>query len=140
MDKGILNGVLFLYLKKAFGTVDYQIPISKLKIYGFEGVALNLFKFYLSNRVQKYRMQGADSQPKKITYGVPQGSNLGPLLFLVYINDLPNCLEGTQASILQTTPSISGSGDSLLEIENKINNHLHNVNIWLEANKLNLNT
>ncbi len=140
MDKGVLNGVLFLDLKKAFDTVDHQILISKLKIYGIEGLALNLFKSYLSNRLQRCKIQGINSQPNIITCGVPQGSNLGPLLFSVYINDLPNCLEETQASMFADDTSISSSGTSLLEIENKINNDLHNVNIWLETNKLTLNT
>ena len=111
MDKGILNGVLFLDLKKAFDTVDHQILISKLKIYAFGGVAVNLFKSYLSNRIQKCRIQGVDSQPKKITFAVPQGSNLGPLLFLDYINDLRNCLEGTQTATFADDTSISSYGD-----------------------------
>ena len=125
VDKGILNGVLFLDLKKTFDSVDHQILISKLKIYRIGGVALSLFKSYLSNRIQRCRIQGVDLQPKKIKCGVPQGSNLGPLLFLVYINDLSNCLEETHASIFADNTSISSSGDSLLEIENKTNNHLH---------------
>jgi hypothetical protein len=143
MDKGILNGVLILDLKKAFDTVDHQILISKLNIYGIGGVALNLFKSYISNReviIQRCKIQGIDSQPNVITCGVPQGSNLGPLLFSVYINDIPNCLEETQASMFADDTSISSSGTSLLEIENKINNDLHNVYIWLETNNLTLNT
>ena len=131
---------MLLDLKKAFDTVDHQILISKLKLYGTEEVALNLFKSYISNRMQKWTIQGIDSQPNTITCGVPQGSNLGPLLFSVYINELPNCLKQTQASMFADDTKISSSGTSLLEIENKLNSDLHNVDIWLETKKLTLNT
>ena len=65
---------------------------------------------------------------------------LGPLLLSVYINNLPNCLEETQAPIFTDDTDISSSGTSVLEIENKLNSDLHNVNVWLETNKLTLNT
>ena len=84
-------------------------------------------------------VQGTNSHLNKITCGIPQGSNLGPLLFTLYINDLPNCLKQTQASMFADDTNISTFGSSLPEIENKINNDLHNVNSWLETNKLTLN-
>ena len=84
-------------------------------------------------------VQGTNSHLNKITCGIPQGSNLGPLLFTLYINDLPNCLKQTQASMFADDTNISTFGSSLPEIENKINNDLYNVNSWLETNKLTLN-
>ena len=84
-------------------------------------------------------VQGTNSHLNKITCGIPRGSNLGPLLFTLYINDLPNCLKQTQASMFADDTNISTFGSSLPEIENKINNDLHNVNSWLETNKLTLN-
>ena len=74
MNKGLLNGVLFLDLKKTFDTVDHQILNLKLKFYGIEGVALNLFKSYISNRMQRRTIQEIDSQPNIITCGVPEFS------------------------------------------------------------------
>ena len=80
------------------------------------------------------------SEVVDITCGVPQGSNLSPLLFLLYINDLPNCLEETQASsIFADDTNLFCQGKSSTEIENKINTDLGNVHKWLIANKLTLN-
>ena len=139
MDKGLINGFLFLDLKKAFDTVDHNILISKLEKYGIRGTALHLFRCYLSERKQICKLQNTMSEVVNLTCGVPQGSNLGPLLFLLYINDLPNCLEETQASMFADDTNLSCHGKSSSEVESMINTDLENVHKWLIANKLTLN-
>ena len=139
MDKGLINAFLFLDLKKAFDTVDHKTLISKLELYGIRGTALHLFQSYLSERKQICKLQNIMSEVANIACGVPQGSNLGPLLFLLYINDLPNCLEETQASMFADDTNLSCQGKSTTEVEDKINTDLENVHKWLIANKLTLN-
>ena len=79
------------------------------------------------------------SEPQNITCGIPQGSNLGPLLFLIYINDLPNCLETTHAALFADDTNISCRGESSADIEQQLNTDLENVYKWLIANRLTLN-
>ena len=93
MDAGLINGVLFLDLKKALDLVDHQILIRKLELYGIKNSALAWFSSYLHGRTQVCSVNNTTSSLKHIPCGIPQGSNLGPLLFLFYINDLPNCLK-----------------------------------------------
>ena len=85
--------------KKAFDTVDHKILIHKLEAYGVQGHALQWFTSYLSGRKQVCKINNKISNAANITCGVPQGSNLGPLIFLVYINDLANWLMSTKASM-----------------------------------------
>jgi hypothetical protein len=139
MDNGLLNGIIFLDLKKAFDCVDHDILIKKLSYFGCKGTTLNWFKSYLTNRKQMCKVNQVTSQPRIIRCGVPQGSNLGPILFLIYINDLPNCLRTTTASLFADDTNLTASGCSIIDIQTKLNNDLENIHQWLLANKLTLN-
>ena len=138
MDNGLLNGVLFLDLKKAFDCVDHQILLNKLALYGIRGITLNWFKSYLSNRKQICKVNNIFSDVKPIKTGVPQGSNLGPLLFLTYVNDLPNCLDSASASMFADDTNITITGQTVQELQTNLNNNLEKVHQWLLANKLTL--
>ena len=99
MDSGNINGVLFLDLKKAFDMVDHELLLRKLYLYGIKGLALTWFTSYLRNRLQFCKVNNVTSSPSLVRCGVPQVSNLGPLLFLLYVNDLPNCLQNSTPSM-----------------------------------------
>ena len=92
IDKGLLNGVILIDLKKAFDAIDHEIILKKLTKYGVDQDALKWFKSYLTKRIQRYSVNNHLSGANPLKGGVTQGSIIGPLLFLIDIYDLPNCL------------------------------------------------
>ena len=139
MDTGNLAGMVFVDLKKAFDTVDHQILCGKLESYGVLYRELAWFGSYLSNRVQYCRVNGVDSQIENINIGVPQGSCLGPLLFLVYINDLPRAIKNSTTSMYADDTSLCFQSKDLSRVNEALNEDLSRLDAWLICNKLSLN-
>ena len=139
IDNGLVNGVVFIDLKKAFDTIDHKILLQKLENYGVDPNGLKWFKSYLTDRTQKCRVNGHLSNSKPVTCGVPQGSILGPLLFLIYINDLPNCLNYAMPRMFADDTNVSYAADSLNELQNVLNSELKSLHNWLITNRLSLN-
>ena len=139
IDRGMVNGVLFLDLKKAFDTVDHKILLKKLEFYGFEGITLHWFQSYLADRQQVCCVNGVVSSTKTISCGVPQGSILGPLLFLIYDNDMPKCLGYGTARLFADDTNLTFTSCSLPVLQNKMSNDLNEIAAWLNVNKLTLN-
>ena len=139
VDNGLLNGVVFIDLKKTFDTNDHGILLQKLECYGVDTAGIRWFESYLFRRTKKCAVSGKLSNAVPVTRGVSQGSSLGPLLFLVYINDLPNCLNTSTPRMFADDTSISYSSDSIEQLQNVMNSELKNLNDWLITNKLSLN-
>ena len=125
-------------LAKAFDSVSHDILLKKLEKYGIRGNVLSLFKSYLHSRTQFVKINDHVSSFLNIEFGVPQGSILGPLLFLIYINDLPNATNFFIRLFADDT-FLCSQNENILSLENEVNNELEKVYCWLASNKLTLN-
>ena len=131
---------VFCDLSKAFDTLDHDILLAKLDHYGIRGNLLSWLESYLSNRKQYVDMNGKKSGLKDITVGVPQGSILGPLLFLIYINDLPAALNRLRPVMFADDTNLVIKGKNLADLKEVLNSELSSLNNYFRANKLKLNT
>ena len=139
IDKGKFSCGVFIDLRKAFDTVDHEILLHKLNHYGIRGISNSWFRSYLKNREQFVSVEGCESTKRYVSHGVPQGSVLGPLLFLLYINDLPNALKNCIANLFADDTCLLSNDSDLKLFETKVNTDLSNLSSWLKANKISLN-
>ena len=130
---------VFIDLQKAFDSVNHNLLLSKLEHYGMRGDFLLWLSSYLSNRHQYVSVNGRDSNLMTIAYGVPQGSVLGPLLFLLFINDLPGVSKKLKFYLFADDTNIYYETDTPDKLAKKVNTELKYVKQWLDANKLSLN-
>ena len=138
LDSGDFVAGIFIDLEKVFDTVNHQILCDKLNYYGFRGKINYLLNSFLSNRKQYVSINGYDSSCLEIKYGVPQGSTLGPLLFLFYVNDLRFSLRHAITSHFADDTSIIYASKITKTIETNLNYDLKCVSEWLKSNRLSL--
>ena len=139
IDIGQIICAIFVDLRRAFDTVEIYILLCKLRAVGCSERVLRWFKSYLCNRSQKVSFKNAFSDTRNTFAGVPQGSILGPLLFLIMINDLPGVLEHCNLTMYADDTTLYLCGTDHVVLQTKIQEDLDRMSSWLKRNKLNLN-
>ena len=143
VQKGLTDkqnvGAVFMDLSKAFDVMNHDILENKLKHYGFRGNFLNLIMNFTRNRKYFVNINGLNSVIKNVNIGVPQGSTLGPLLFLLYVNDMINCSTILHFTQFADDTTLGYRSNNLPELQNILEEEVHKVTKWLAANKLLLN-
>ena len=141
MDKDQVSGLVFVDYKKAFDLIDHDILLSKLEAYGIASKELMLLTSYLKGRRSSVVIGGMQSEYRLITHGVPQGSVLGPLLFIIFVNDLPNSVSQSTVDIYadDTTLSTSNAVSDLPVIQQRLQHDINKIADWTSDNRMVLN-
>ena len=137
-EKHFVVGI-FIDLSKAFDTIDHNILLYKLNNIGIRGVTHRLFQSYLCNRTQSVYCNKKYSQIQHISQGVPQGSILGPILFLVYINDIINASTKIDFTIYADDTTLLMKDTNILTLHEIVTTELNNIDLWIKSNNLKLN-
>lgn len=130
---------IFIDLKKAFDTIDHEILLKKMDRFDVRGVALEWLKSYISNRQQFVQIGQHKSQCLNITCGVPQGSLLGPKLFILYINDICKVSDILKLVVFADDTNILYSGNELQQLSEGAKKEMVKLKPWFDTNKLLLN-
>ena len=138
MQNGYTTCTVFLDFRKAFDTIDHQILLSKLYKFGIRGLALKLIGNYLNDRKQFTKINNIMSEPQQITCGIPQGSILGPLLFNLYINNLPK-ISKFSVRLFADDACLTLRDKNVSKLENLTNQELIKINNWRKLSKLSIN-
>ena len=136
-DKGLLTGMILIDLQKAFDTIDHEMLLNKMHYLGFSTSAINWFRSYLANRTFLVNVDESYSNPGDLNCGVPQGSILGPLLFLLYVNDMPQAVSCDLLLYADDSCLVFQAND-VNEIEFKLNQDFNNLCDWFVDNKLSI--
>ena len=139
LDEGSFGCGIFVDLQKTFDTVDHKILLHKLEYYGIRGVCNDWFKSYLSDRKQFVSINGYNSDLMPVDCGVPQGSVLGPLLFLIYINDLHKAIQYCKVHHFADDTNLFHTSKSVKNLNKLVNRNMKHLNNWLSVNKISLN-
>ena len=137
-DNDLINGVIFLDLKKVFDTMDHTTLLGKLALHGISHESVNWFRSYLAYRRQQTCIDGIQSDFCDLTCDIPQGSSsiLRPLLFTIYINDLPSCNLFSRPRMYADDTTITSSAEDSHFLEYKMNHDMKLIQSWLTANNL----
>ena len=139
LDSGQVTCGIFVDFQRAFDTVNHEILFKKLEHYGFRGVINDWFRSYLNDRKQKVVINGFESRSRTMAHGVPQGSVLGPILFLIYINDLHKCIKYSRTYHFADDTNLLNISKDYKTLQRRVNYDLFSLHKWLTANKISLN-
>ena len=140
LDEKKHNINIMIDLKKAFDTVNHAILLQKLQLYGIRGPSLDWFRSYLKDRECFLCVNNKNSQQRFLNIGVPQGSVLGPVLFLIYVNDLPNLSDLAKTTLYADDTTLTFSGSNSASLVANVNLYLENLLKWSTSNRLTINT
>ena len=135
----LLVGTVLLDFSAAFGIIDHKLLLIKLSAYGFKLSAVNWMKSYLFNRQQCVMYNGAVSSMKTLYCGVPQGSCLGPLLYSVFVNDMPHILKKCSCAIYADDTTIYAHAENVNDLSSILQHEVMQISEWVTENKMKLN-